>query len=76
MLGVSLLASYGAAVFVNAARITIAMWLADHPVALSTLTAGAVHRLEGIVVYFAGLVLLYELVQRLEPVAVVAGRTS
>jgi exosortase K len=66
VLGTSLAAGYAAAVLVNAARITIAMWLADHPVALSTFTAAEVHRLEGITVYFAGLVLLYELVQRVE----------
>ena len=38
VLGVSLLASYAAAVLVNAARIAIAMWLAAHPGALSTFT--------------------------------------
>jgi exosortase K len=66
LLGASLLASYGAAILVNATRITIAMWLADRPLALSTVTSAQVHRLEGIVVYFAGLVLLYELARRLE----------
>ena len=68
----SLLASYVAAVLVNAARIAIAMWLADHPVGLSTFTAAEVHRLEGIVVYFGGLVLLCELVRRLDRRAAVA----
>jgi hypothetical protein len=61
---VSLAASYVAAVVVNATRVAIAMWLAAHPVPMSTLSADAVHRLEGIVVYFGGLVLLYELVDR------------
>ena len=70
--GVSLLASYCAAVLINAVRIAIAMWLAAHPVALSTFSAADVHRLEGIVVYFAGLVLLYELAQRLDRRASVA----
>ena len=72
VLAVSLLASYSAAVVINAVRITIAMWLAAHPVALSTFTAQDVHRFEGITVYFGGLVLLYELVQRLDraPIAV------
>jgi exosortase K len=60
VLAVSVVASYAAAVIVNATRITIAMWLAAHPVALSTFTAAEVHRIEGIVVYFGGLVLLYE----------------
>jgi exosortase K len=70
VLGASLLASYSAAVVVNAVRITIAMWLAAHPVALSTFSAHDVHRFEGITVYFGGLVLLYELVQRLDRAAV------
>ena len=69
----SLLASYSAAVLVNAVRIAIAMWLAAHPVALSTFSAAEVHRLEGIAVYFGGLVLLYELVQRLDRRARVGG---
>jgi len=64
VLWLSLLAGYGAAVVVNAARITIAMSLADHPAALSGFSAARIHRFEGIVVYFAGLLLLYELVQR------------
>ena len=42
------------------------MWLAAHPVARSTLSAADVHRIEGIVVYFGGLVLLYELTQRFD----------
>ena len=66
VLGVSLLASYAAAIIVNAVRISIAMWLVDHPVTLSTLTAADIHRLEGIVVYFGGLVLLYEGVRRVD----------
>jgi exosortase K len=65
VLGASLLAGYGAAVLVNAARIVIALWLAAHPVT-SAFSAGEVHRLEGITVYFGGLVLLYELVRRLD----------
>ena len=63
VLGVSLLASYSAAVLVNAVRIAIAMWLAAHPAAVSAFSAADVHRVEGIVVYFGGLVLLYALVQ-------------
>ena len=63
VLGASLLASYSAAIVVNTVRIAIAMWLAAHPVALSTLRAADVHRLEGIAVYFGGLVLLHELVR-------------
>jgi exosortase/archaeosortase family protein len=66
VLGASLLASYTAAVLVNTVRISVAMWLAAHPGALSAFSAADVHRVEGITVYFAGLVLLYELVQRLD----------
>jgi exosortase K len=66
VLGVSLFASYSAAVLVNVVRITIAMWIADHPLAFSRLTAAQLHRTEGIVVYFGGLVLLYELAQRFD----------
>ena len=50
----------------NAARITIAMWLAAPPSALTTVTPAQMHRVEGVVVYFAGLVLLHEGVQRLD----------
>jgi exosortase/archaeosortase family protein len=66
VVAVSLVASYAAAVIVNAARISIAMWLAAHSVRLSTLSAADVHRLEGIIVYFGGLVLLYEVVRRID----------
>jgi len=64
VLAVSVLASYSAAVLVNAARIAIAMWLAARPV--SIFTSAQVHRLEGVTVYFGGLMLLYELVQRFD----------
>ena len=63
---VSLSAGYLAAVIVNATRITIAMWLADRSSALSALPSAQIHRLEGIVVYFAGLVLLGELARRVD----------
>ena len=74
VLSVSLLASYSAAVLVNAVRIAIAMWLGAHPGALSAFSAADVHRVEGITVYFGGLVLLYELVQRLDRGVILAGR--
>jgi exosortase K len=61
---VSVLASYAAAVLVNAGRITVAMWLAAHPVRIQWMTAVQIHRFEGIVFYFGGLVLLHELVAR------------
>jgi exosortase K len=66
VLGVSLTTSYLAAVVVNAARIALAMWLAAHPAVLPAFNSADVHRLEGIVVYFGSLVLVYELVRRLD----------
>lgn len=73
VLSVSLLASYSAAVLVNAVRIAIAMWLGAHPAALSAYSTADVHRVEGITVYFGGLVLLYELVRRLDRSVILAG---
>jgi exosortase K len=73
---VCLSAGYLAAVIVNATRITIAMWLADQSLALSALPSSQVHRLEGIVVYFAGLVLLCELARRVDRRSDVAGRVA
>ena len=70
----SLLASYSAAVLVNAVRIAIAIWLGAHPAALSAFSAADVHRVEGITVYFGGLVLLYELVRRLDRGVILTGR--
>jgi exosortase K len=75
VLGVSLLASYSAVMLVNAVRIAIAMWLAAHPAAVSTFSAADVHRFEGIVVYFGGLVLLYELAQQLDRRVALVGQT-
>jgi exosortase K len=66
VLGLSLMAGYAAAVAVNAARIAFAMWLAGKSSAFSLLTPAQLHRLEGITVYFAGLVLLYELALRMD----------
>jgi exosortase K len=57
------LASYSAAVCVNAARIAVAIWLAAHPAGFAGMTAAQVHRVEGIACYFGGLVLLYQLVR-------------
>lgn len=65
LLASAVLMSYGTAVVVNTARITIAMWLAAHPASLPASPA-QVHRVEGVVVYFAALLLLYEIVQRLD----------
>ena len=64
LLGISVAVSYATAIVVNATRIAIAMRLAAHPVA--AVSAAHVHRLEGIIVYFGALLLLYELVQRVD----------
>ena len=74
LLSVSLLASYSAAVLVNAVRIAIAIWLGAHPAAWLAFNAADVHRVEGITVYFGGLVLLYEIVQRLDRGVILVGR--
>lgn len=70
VLCVSLLASYAAAVIVNATRIAIAMWIAARPLHSSLVSPADLHRLEGIVVYFGGLVLLYALAQRVDRLGV------
>jgi hypothetical protein len=44
------------------------------PAALSAFSAADVHRVEGIMVYFGRLVLLYELVRRLDRGVILAGR--
>lgn len=75
MLAVSLLVSYPAAVLVNAARIAIALWLADRPAAWLGMSTAGVHRIEGTIVYFAGLVLLHELVQHLDRRVITPERT-
>lgn len=64
VLAVSLLAGYAAAVLVNALRIAGAVWLAAHPI--TALAPAEVHRLEGIIVYFGGLMLLYDVAQRVD----------
>jgi len=55
----SLALSYLASIVVNAARILIALQLAAHPIVSDFWTAGRIHRLEGIAVYFAGLAMLH-----------------
>ncbi len=59
-------AAYSAAIVVNAARITFAVWMAAQPGQVLWMTAAQAHRVEGIAFYFGGLVVLYELVQRLD----------
>jgi exosortase K len=62
----SVLTAYSATVIINATRISIAMWLMAHPLAVSRFTPAQSHRVEGIIVYFAGLVLLHEFVLQVQ----------
>lgn len=77
----SVVAGYSATIVVNSVRIAIAMWLASHPLPPSILTAADAHRVEGIVVYFGGLLVLHDLLQRFDrqppivPLAVYYGVT-
>jgi exosortase K len=62
----SLVLGYATAVVINAVRIAVAMWLASHPLPASVLSAAAAHRLEGIIVYFGGLLLLHGLLHQFD----------
>jgi exosortase K len=64
VLAAGFVASYAAAVLTNALRIAIALWLGARQATLPMLSAADVHRVEGIVVYFGGLVVLYNLALR------------
>jgi exosortase K len=76
VLGGSLLAGYSAAVLINAVRIAIAMWLAAYAGSFHALTAADTHRLEGIIVYFGGLMLLHEVARQFDRHVPAPGRTS
>jgi exosortase K len=65
ILGQGLALSYAAAVVVNSVRILIAIGLASADLGSGWWTAARIHRLEGITVYFAGLLLLDRIVRRL-----------
>ncbi|MET0592042.1 MAG: hypothetical protein ABW133_05035, partial [Polyangiaceae bacterium] len=57
--------AYVATVIAYTARIAIALWVSSHPVTRTFWTAARVHRLEGVVVYFAMLAMLHVAVRRL-----------
>jgi exosortase K len=76
VLAVSLLTAYSAAVVVNAARISFALWLAANHGDTGWMTAAQSHRVEGIVFYFGGLMALYGIVTRLEPFDFAEGKHS
>ncbi|HEX9294851.1 MAG TPA: exosortase K [Polyangiaceae bacterium] len=69
IVGVSVALSYFSAVLVNAIRILIALWLRSHEIASEWWTTARIHRVEGIAIYFGGLMLLHLLSQRLTKVA-------
>ena len=56
---VTALMAYGATLVANTVRICIALELQQHPVKIDWLSANQIHRLEGIVVYFGFLFLLF-----------------
>jgi len=56
--GASVALSYAGAVLVNTVRILVAIWLCSANLASGWWTAPRIHRLEGIAVYFAGLMVL------------------
>jgi exosortase K len=58
MLAASVVLSYAGAVLVNTLRILVAVWLSSAHLASGWWTPARIHRLEGIAVYFAGLMVL------------------
>jgi exosortase K len=58
VVGASVALSYASAVLVNTVRILVAIWLGSAHLASGWWTATRIHRLEGITVYFAGLMVL------------------
>ena len=51
--------AYGVTLLVNSLRILLAVWLRDRDVAFGMLDAEAVHRVEGVAVYFVSLCVLF-----------------
>jgi exosortase K len=58
IVGASVALSYAGTVLVNTVRILVAIWLCSANLASGWWTPARVHRLEGIAVYFAGLMVL------------------
>ena len=63
---ISLVTAYVTTVIANAMRIVIALEIQRRSIELSWLTGNQLHRLEGIVVYFGFLLLLFVLTERFE----------
>ena len=64
IVGASIALSFAGAVLVNTVRILVAIWLCSANLASGWWTPARVHRLEGIVVYFAGLMVLDRVARR------------
>jgi exosortase K len=64
---VSLVLAYLTALFANTLRISVALAIAAHASYSGWLSAGRVHRVEGVAVYFGMLVLLHLLMKRFAP---------
>jgi exosortase K len=65
IVGASVALSYAGAVLVNTVRILVAIWLCSANLASGWWTPARLHRLEGIAVYFAGLMVLDLVARRL-----------
>ncbi|HEX7334265.1 MAG TPA: exosortase K [Pyrinomonadaceae bacterium] len=65
-LPIAVLMAYAATLIANTARICIALEMQRRAVEVSWLTGNQLHRLEGIVVYFGFLLLLFMLIERLD----------
>lgn len=65
-LPIAILMAYAATLIANTARICIALEMQRRAVEVSWLTGNQLHRLEGIVVYFGFLLLLFMLLERLD----------
>lgn len=68
--------AYVATVLVNAARISLAIALHQGVIQLDGLSAGEVHRAEGIAVYLVGLCALFAAAQRVEQAVARRGRAG
>ena len=64
VLPISIVTAYAATVIANAMRIVIALEIQRRAIEVSWLTENQLHRLEGIVVYFGFLMLLFVMIER------------
>lgn len=64
-LPIAAVAAYLTTIAANTVRIAIALWLRHHPLETSWLSRNQVHRVEGVVVYFGFLLLLFVISERL-----------